>query len=207
MDLGREHASVDAGRRRHLEHPARLGQAPTDLELTRQPLRRAQRQVERRREQQARLDRRQGLDNGAIACGRPIHEEEGARAHRTVVAPDLHPDIPLGLPQPAADPGLLDPLCKLRVAGVHVRQPGSGVRDEPMLYSYLLDPTYSSHQLADVALRRFNLRQQEFVFYVHPWEVDPGQPRIRAANALSRFRHYLNLDRCARRFLEYMAAL
>ena len=27
-----------------------------------------------------------------------------------------------------------------------------------MLYSYLLDPTYSSHHLADVALRRFNLK-------------------------------------------------
>jgi DNA polymerase-1 len=27
-----------------------------------------------------------------------------------------------------------------------------------MLYSYLLDPTYSSHRLADVALRRFNLK-------------------------------------------------
>jgi DNA polymerase-1 len=33
-----------------------------------------------------------------------------------------------------------------------------GVRHDPMLYSYLLDPTYSSHRLADVALRRFNLR-------------------------------------------------
>jgi DNA polymerase-1 len=32
-----------------------------------------------------------------------------------------------------------------------------GLRHEPMLYSYLLDPTYSSHSLADVALRRFNL--------------------------------------------------
>ena len=27
-----------------------------------------------------------------------------------------------------------------------------------MLYSYLLDPTYSSHRLPDVALRRFNLK-------------------------------------------------
>jgi hypothetical protein len=27
-----------------------------------------------------------------------------------------------------------------------------------MLYSYLLDPTYSSHALAEVALRRFNLK-------------------------------------------------
>jgi DNA polymerase-1 len=32
------------------------------------------------------------------------------------------------------------------------------VQHDPMLYSYLLDPTYSSHRLADVALRRFNLK-------------------------------------------------
>jgi len=37
------------------------------------------------------------------------------------------------------------------------------------------------------------------VFYVHPWEVDPDQPRVEAAGAVSRFRHYLNLDRCAER--------
>jgi len=33
-----------------------------------------------------------------------------------------------------------------------------GVQHDPMLYSYLLDPTYSSHLLADVAFRRLNLR-------------------------------------------------
>lgn len=33
-----------------------------------------------------------------------------------------------------------------------------GVRDETMLYSYLLDPTYSSHTLPEVALRRFNVK-------------------------------------------------
>jgi polysaccharide deacetylase family protein (PEP-CTERM system associated) len=32
------------------------------------------------------------------------------------------------------------------------------------------------------------------VFYVHPWEVDPDQPRIRA-RALSRMRHYYNLEK------------
>jgi DNA polymerase I len=32
------------------------------------------------------------------------------------------------------------------------------VQHDPMLYSYLLDPTYTSHRLADVALRRFNLK-------------------------------------------------
>ena len=33
----------------------------------------------------------------------------------------------------------------------------AGIRDEPMLYSYLLDPTYATHSLSDIALRRFNL--------------------------------------------------
>ena len=32
-------------------------------------------------------------------------------------------------------------------------------------------------------------------FYFHPWEVDPGQPRIHEAGAKARFRHYLNLHR------------
>ena len=34
----------------------------------------------------------------------------------------------------------------------------AGVQHDPALYSYLLDPTYSSHRLADVSLRRFNLK-------------------------------------------------
>jgi DNA polymerase-1 len=34
----------------------------------------------------------------------------------------------------------------------------AGVQHDPMLYSYLLDPTYSSHALSEVALRRFNLK-------------------------------------------------
>ncbi len=42
----------------------------------------------------------------------------------------------------------------LHAHGVGLR----GVEHDPMLYSYLLDPTYSSHRLPDVALRRFNLK-------------------------------------------------
>ncbi|MBV9183011.1 MAG: DNA polymerase I [Acidobacteria bacterium] len=34
----------------------------------------------------------------------------------------------------------------------------AGLRDDTRLYSYLLDPTYSSHTLSEVALRRFNLK-------------------------------------------------
>jgi DNA polymerase I len=34
----------------------------------------------------------------------------------------------------------------------------AGVRDEPMLYSYLINPTYTNHSLAEIAVRSFNLK-------------------------------------------------
>lgn len=34
------------------------------------------------------------------------------------------------------------------------------------------------------------------IFYLHPWEIDPDQPRIPNASWFSRFRHYTNLHRC-----------
>ena len=40
--------------------------------------------------------------------------------------------------------------------------------------------------------------QQPFIFYLHPWEIDPAQPRV-AASLLSRFRHYTNLGKCEER--------
>lgn len=40
--------------------------------------------------------------------------------------------------------------------------------------------------------------RRPFPFYIHPWELDPGQPRVRAG-ALSRFRHYTNIGRCEER--------
>jgi polysaccharide deacetylase family protein (PEP-CTERM system associated) len=49
------------------------------------------------------------------------------------------------------------------------------------------------------ALREVNRRDDmPFIFYLHPWEIDPDQPRI-DASALSRFRHYNNLNRCMAR--------
>lgn len=46
------------------------------------------------------------------------------------------------------------------------------------------------------ALRRVNLEEgQNGLFYFHPWEVDPDQPRVRDIGARTRFRHYLNLKR------------
>lgn len=36
---------------------------------------------------------------------------------------------------------------------------------------------------------------QSAVFYFHPWELDPGQPRQLGISAKTRFRHYFNLDK------------
>jgi polysaccharide deacetylase family protein (PEP-CTERM system associated) len=45
------------------------------------------------------------------------------------------------------------------------------------------------------ALRRVNrCDRQPGIFYFHPWEVDPEQPRMAGASLRSRFRHYVNLD-------------
>ncbi len=33
------------------------------------------------------------------------------------------------------------------------------------------------------------------IFYFHPWEIDPGQPRVTAVDSKTRFRHYVNLER------------
>ena len=50
--------------------------------------------------------------------------------------------------------------------------------------------------LTKMGLSEVNRQGEGFVFYLHPWEVDPEQPRFQNASALSKFRHYLNLHRC-----------
>ncbi|MCL7945700.1 XrtA system polysaccharide deacetylase [Marinobacter sp. ATCH36] len=47
-------------------------------------------------------------------------------------------------------------------------------------------------------LGSINRQGQPFVFYLHPWEVDPGQPRL-DVKWFSRFRHYNNLEICEQR--------
>lgn len=50
------------------------------------------------------------------------------------------------------------------------------------------------------ALRRINEREgKSGLFYFHPWEIDPGQPRPEGLTAKARFRHYLNLSRMEQR--------
>ncbi len=65
------------------------------------------------------------------------------------------------LAEALADPALPKSIHDYKAA-IHALHPHGielrGVQHDPMLYSYLLDPTYSSHRLPDVALRRFNLK-------------------------------------------------
>jgi polysaccharide deacetylase family protein (PEP-CTERM system associated) len=64
------------------------------------------------------------------------------------------------------------------------------------------------YSVTSALLERVNrVSGRPFVFYIHPWEVDPQQPRLVAGSPLSRTRHYLNLkstvaklDQLLRRF-------
>lgn len=53
-------------------------------------------------------------------------------------------------------------------------------------------------------LKRLNSKNRSFTFYLHPWEFDPKQPRVRIPLGY-RFRHYVNLrstEACLSRLLE-----
>ncbi len=81
--------------------------------------------------------------------------------------------------------GLLEvPVTTVRLLGRNLPASGGG-------YFRLL-PYAVSRGL----LRRVNSHdRQAGVFYFHPWEIDPAQPRVAGISAKTRFRHYLNLDR------------
>lgn len=57
------------------------------------------------------------------------------------------------------------------------------------------------YQVTSTLLRQVNARRrQPFVFYIHPWEIDPEQPRLKVSTRSLRFRHYVNLSRTEARF-------
>jgi hypothetical protein len=56
-------------------------------------------------------------------------------------------------------------------------------------------------RLFPYALSKFFIKQHQlqhdhpYIFYFHPWEIDPGQPVIKGAGAKSTFRHRVNLSK------------
>ena len=108
----------------------------------------------------------------------------------------IHHDI-YGLPGASQEPNRLTapsgralvefPMSAARFCGVPVPVSGGG-------YFRILP-----YWLTRAGLRQINEQGgRPFTFYMHPWELDPGQPRI-SVGWFSRFRHYTNLSVCEAR--------
>ena len=124
---------------------------------------------------------------GGSKWAHAILAEEGYSYSSSVypVKHDLYgtPDAPRTPYSPV--PGMLEiPLTSVRIMGLDMPASGGG-------YFRLL-PYPVTRGLLSYA-RRVN--RSPAVFYLHPWEIDPEQPRQQSAPWKSRFRHYLNLDR------------
>jgi len=118
----------------------------------------------------------------------PILAEQGYD-YSSSVAPIAHDHYGWrGAPRfafhPLKDSGLIEiPVTTVEVAGRRQAAGGGGF--------FRLFPYWFSQW----ALRRVNkVDGRPGVTYFHPWEIDPGQPRVAQASAKSRLRHYTNLD-------------
>ncbi len=117
----------------------------------------------------------------------PVLEEEGYRYSSSIypVARDNYsnPDAPRSVYRPAGVKELVEiPIATVRVGAKNYPCGGGG-------YFRLLP-----YSISRAALRRVNRRDHlPAVFYIHPWEVDPEQPRAPGVSVKSRFRHYTNL--------------
>src|SRR5215469_8014439 len=82
-------------------------------------------------------------------------------------------------------PGIIEiPLTTVRVLGRDIPASGGGF--------FRLFPYPLTRWLLSRAEKSQNFPA---IFYLHPWEIDPNQPRQSQAPLRSRFRHYLNLGR------------
>jgi polysaccharide deacetylase family protein (PEP-CTERM system associated) len=126
-----------------------------------------------------------------IAYGRGGHRESSSLGSDPPGGPAGAGQAPLGgLPVAGSAAGtrvgsaLLEiPGSTVRIAGLNLPTSGGG-------YFRLLPYRWTEWSIGRVN----RVEARPVVFYLHPWEIDPGQPRQRAS-AISRFRHYRNLDR------------
>jgi polysaccharide deacetylase family protein (PEP-CTERM system associated) len=92
------------------------------------------------------------------------------------------PDAPRGPHRPAADGAVELPMTTLRLAERNLPLSGGGW--------FRLMP-YAAFRRGLARVNRTEGRPG--IFYFHPWEIDPAQPRVAEAGRLSRFRHYVGL--------------
>jgi polysaccharide deacetylase family protein (PEP-CTERM system associated) len=95
----------------------------------------------------------------------------------------------------AARPGLTEvPITTTQLMGRNLPAGGGGY--------FRLAP----YRLSRWALRRVNtIDRRPAIFYMHPWEIDPGQPRVAGTSLKTRFRHYVNLSRTESRLNRLLA--
>ncbi|MCA1245500.1 XrtA system polysaccharide deacetylase [Massilia sp. MS-15] len=104
------------------------------------------------------------------------------------------PDAPRFAFYPHGPDGLLEvPITTVNMLGRNLPAGGGG-------YFRLLPYALSRWMMQKVNRED----RQPALFYFHPWEVDPGQPRPEGLDAKSRFRHYVNIERMEGR-LEQLA--
>lgn len=110
-------------------------------------------------------------------------------AYSSSVAPVRHdhygwPEAPRFAHRPLAGAELIElPVTTVEFGGRRLAAGGGG-------FFRLLPFRFSSW-----AISRVNRAEQRpAVFYFHPWEIDPGQPRVQGAPLKSRLRHYSRLD-------------
>jgi polysaccharide deacetylase family protein (PEP-CTERM system associated) len=113
--------------------------------------------------------------------------EEGY-AYSSSVAPVRHdhygwPEAPRFAHRPLRGSELIElPVTTVEIGGRRLAAGGGG-------FFRLLPYRFSSW-----AIGRVNASEQRpAVFYFHPWEIDPGQPRVKSAPLRSRVRHYSKL--------------
>lgn len=99
--------------------------------------------------------------------------------------PDAEP-LPHKLKTPKGNHIVEFPLTTSSVLGIKVPAAGGG-------YFRLYPYAFSKYLLSKV-----QKSNKPIVFYLHPWEIDHAQPRVKVS-ALSTFRHYNNLDKCEQR--------
>ncbi len=101
------------------------------------------------------------------------------------------PEYPYELKTPDGKSLIEFPLSTAKVFGYRLPVAGGGYF---RLYPYIV---------TRLGLMQINGNNRPFIFYLHPWEIDPGQPRV-SANWMSRFRHYNNLKKCEGRLKQLM---
>ncbi len=49
-------------------------------------------------------------------------------------------------------------------------------------------------------------RENAYLFYLHPWEIDPEQPKVKEVSKFFKFRHYINLNKTASKLSSFIEA-